>query len=148
MNKNKSVKHMVVLMIEDNPVDVLLIKEALDYTNIQNELHVIENGSDAIAFLLKQGVHNKAPRPDIILLDLNLPGMNGDEILIKIKHDNELKSIPVIIFSSSDANQDISNVYNNYANCYIKKPVDFDGYTKIIRGIYDFWFGLAELPRH
>ena len=148
MNIDKNSKLMVVLMIEDNPVDVLLIKEALSYTRILNDLHVLENGLDAIAFLSKQGEHTQSPRPDIILLDLNLPGMKGNEILNKIKHDIELQSIPIIIFSSSDTTHDINNAYNNYANCYIKKPVDFDGYTKIIRGIYDFWFGLAELPRH
>lgn len=148
MNIDKSSKCMVVLMIEDNPVDVLLIKEAMSYTKILNDLHVFENGLEAIAFLSKQGEHVQAPRPDIILLDLNLPGMKGNEILYKIKHDIELQSIPIIIFSSSDTTHDVNHAYDNYANCYIKKPVDFNGYTKIIRGIYDFWFGLAELPRH
>ena len=148
MNKDKTLKRMVILMIEDNPVDVLLIKEALSYTKILNDLHVRENGSDAMAFLLKHEQHAQAPRPDIILLDLNLPGMKGNEILNKIKHDIELQSIPIIIFSSSDRTQDVNYAYNHYANSYIKKPEDFDGYTNIIRGIYDFWFGLAELPRH
>lgn len=148
MNRDKNKKPMVVLMIEDNPVDILLIKEALSYNKILNDLHVMENGLEAMSFLSQQGQHAQAPRPDMILLDLNLPGMNGDEILNKIKNDVKLQAIPVIIFSSSDTNKDINTAYYNYANCYIKKPADFDGYTKVVRGIYDFWFGLAELPRH
>ena len=125
MKIDKNSKRMVVLMIENNPVDVLLIKEALSYTKILNDLHVLENGLDAIAFLSKQGGHAQAPRPNIILLDLNLPGMNGNEILNKIKHDIELQSIPIIIFSSSDTTHDVNNAYNNYANCYIKKTCRF-----------------------
>lgn len=136
-----------VLMIEDNPADVRLVEEAFKESNINNNLSVVEDGVEAVEFLHRQGKYANVLRPDLILLDLNLPRKNGVEVLQEIKSESNLRTIPVIILTVSKAEQDINKVYNLHANCYIIKPVDFHEFIRIIKGIHDFWFTIAKLPR-
>lgn len=135
-----------LLLIEDNTGDVVLVQEALRESGISCRLNVVKNGSDAIDFLRHKGKFQDAAVPDIIILDLNLPRKNGKEILTEIKADEHLKSIPVIVLTSSEADQDILRSYQLHANCYITKPTDFDEYIRIIKAIQDFWFCIAKLP--
>jgi len=128
ISSNGGDKLFRVLLVEDNPGDVRLIREGLNRNNITPELNVAENGSDAMAYLRRENGYARATRPDIILLDLNLPGMDGQEVLVEIKSDTKLKIIPVVILTSSKAQQDIINAYNNNANCYISKPKKFEGF--------------------
>jgi CheY-like chemotaxis protein len=111
-----------------------------------NKLHVVDNGVDAIAFLHREGPFASAPRPDLILLDLNLPRMDGREVLREIKADDDLKIIPVVVLTSSDAEEDILKSYNLHASCYITKPVEFDKFLKVVRSIREFWFAVVTLP--
>ena len=134
------------LLVEDNPGDVRLTQEALKSHKLQNNLHVVTDGEEAMAFLRKQGKYKDAPRPDIILLDLNLPKKDGREVLAEIKSEPGLKTIPVVIISSSEAEQDIIKSYNLNANCYVTKPVNFDQFIKVVQSINDFWLTIVKLP--
>ncbi len=134
------------LLVEDNPGDVRLTQEALKSHKVKNNLHVVADGEEAMAFLLKQGKHKDAPRPDIILLDLNLPKKDGREVLAEIKSNHGLKTIPVVIISSSEAEQDIIKSYDLNANCYVTKPVNFDQFIKVVQSINDFWLTIVKLP--
>ena len=134
------------LLVEDNPGDVRLTQEALKTHKLQNNLHVAADGEEAMAFLRKQGKYRDAPRPDIILLDLNLPKKDGREVLAEIKSDPVFKTIPVVIISSSEAEQDIIKSYNLNANCYVTKPVNFDQFIKVVQSINDFWLTIVKLP--
>lgn len=134
------------LLVEDNPGDVRLTQEALKSHKVQNNLHVVTDGEEAMAFLRKQGKYKDAPRPDIILLDLNLPKKDGREVLAEIKSDQNLKAIPVVIISSSEAEQDIIKSYDLNANCYVTKPVNFDQFIKVVQSINDFWLTIVKLP--
>jgi len=141
-------KTVSILLVEDNPADVLLTMEALKEGDISYELNVVNDGADAIAYLRRKGKYaDVAPPPDIILLDINLPKKNGFEVLSEIKEDQRLKSIPVIILTTSSAKQDIRRAYDLHANCYIVKPLDFDAFLNVVRSIEDFWLTLAKLPR-
>lgn len=135
-----------ILLVEDNPGDVRLTKEALGEGRIYNNLNVVRDGIEALAFLLREGEYADAPRPDIILLDLNLPRKSGREVLAEIKKDKVLKNIPVIVLTTSQAEEDILKVYGLNANCYITKPVDFDHFIKIVQSIEDFWLTVVKLP--
>ena len=135
-----------ILLVEDNPGDVRLTIEALKEGKVYNNLSVVPDGAEAIEYLKKQGRHSESIRPDLILLDLNLPKKDGREVLIDIKTDEELKSIPVIILTSSKAEEDILMAYNNYANCYVTKPVDVDQLFKIVKAIENFWLAIVKLP--
>ncbi|WP_431061631.1 response regulator [Methanobacterium sp.] len=135
-----------ILLVEDNPADARLIEEVLKDTNANNKLHVVKDGVDAMNFLYKKEEFSDAPRPDIILLDLNLPRKDGREVLKEVKENEELKSIPIVILTTSSANEDIIKTYNNHANCYITKPVDFDQFLKVINAIEDFWLNIVRLP--
>jgi chemotaxis family two-component system response regulator Rcp1 len=135
-----------ILLVEDNPGDVDLTREALEGSKIKNMLHVVVNGEDAMAFLRHKGKYTNAPRPDLVLLDLNLPRMDGREVLNQIKSDNDLKRIPVVVLTSSKAEEDILKVYNLHANCYITKPIDLFQFVKVVRAIEDFWFTIVKLP--
>ena len=135
-----------ILLVEDNPGDVRLTIEALKEGKIANHMSVAEDGIEAMAFLHREGKYKKAPKPDLILLDLNLPKKNGREVLAEIKVDPYLKSIPVVILTSSEAEKDIVATYNLHANCYITKPVDFNQFINVVRSIEDFWFKLVKLP--
>lgn len=135
-----------ILLVEDNPGDIRLTKEALKESKMINNLHVVEDGEQALAFLYKKGNYASAPHPDLILLDLNLPKTNGKEVLAKIKDHPDLKRIPVVILTTSKAEEDILKTYNLHANCYINKPVDFDQFISVVRKIGDFWFTFIKLP--
>ena len=135
-----------ILLVEDNPGDVRLTIEALKEGKVYNNLSVVPDGAEAMEYLRKQGRHAESIRPDLVLLDLNLPKKDGREVLIYIETDEELKSIPVIILTSSQAEEDILKAYNNYANCYVTKPVDVDQLFKIVKAIENFWLAIVKLP--
>ncbi|KAF5415847.1 MAG: putative methanogenesis regulatory protein FilR2 [Candidatus Methanogaster sp.] len=136
-----------ILLVEDNPGDVRLTQEVLKDGKVQNNMHVVKDGVDAISFLRQTGAYTGAPRPDIILLDLNLPRKDGREVLADIKADPDLKNIPVVVLTTSSAEQDIFRSYDLHANCYITKPVDLDQFIRVIRSIEDFWLTIVKLPR-
>ncbi len=134
------------LLVEDNPGDVRLTREALKDNKLNNKLYVVEDGVEAIAFLQNVGKFADAPRPDIILLDLNLPRMSGRELLEIIKADENLKRIPVVVLTTFEDERDIFLSYSLRANCYITKPVDMNQFVTIVRNIKDFWFTIVKLP--
>jgi CheY-like chemotaxis protein len=135
-----------VLLVEDSPGDVRLTREAFRDANGSLRLHVAADGIEAMAFLRKDGVHVNAPRPDIILLDLNLPKMDGREVLVQIKADPELKTIPTVILTMSEAEGDILKSYELQANCYLTKPVQLEAFEALVKSINDFWLTKAKLP--
>ncbi len=136
-----------ILLVEDNPGDVRLTQEVLRDGRVQNNMSVAKDGVDAISFLQQTGEYAGAPRPDIILLDLNLPKKDGREVLAEIKADSDLKNIPVVVLTTSSAEQDVFRSYDLHANCYITKPVDLDQFIRVIRSIEDFWLTIVKLPR-
>lgn len=136
-----------VLLVEDSPGDVRLTQEAFREANRSVHLHVAFDGVEAMAFLRREGVHGAAPRPDLILLDLNLPKMDGREVLAHIKEDDSLKTIPTVILTTSDAEADIVKSYELRANCYLSKPVQLDAFESIVKSINDFWLTKVKLPR-
>jgi len=146
MNEMRGVRPIEILMVEDNPGDVRLAQEALKDAKVSNTLMVVEDGAAALDFLYQRGDYHDAPRPDLILLDLNLPKKNGREVLEEIKQDARLKTIPVVILTTSQAEEDVVRAYRLHANCYITKPVDFVQFTKIVRTIEDFWLSVVTLP--
>jgi chemotaxis family two-component system response regulator Rcp1 len=135
-----------ILIVEDNEGDVRLIKEALNEAKILNAPFVVRDGVQAMNFLHNKGEYAKAPQPDLIILDLNLPLKDGRQVLAEIKTDNDLKLIPVVIFTTSQAEEDLIKTYSLHANCYITKPLDFNKFIKIIQSIEDFWFTVVKLP--
>jgi CheY-like chemotaxis protein len=135
-----------VLLVEDNPGDVRLTREALKEGKVRNNLSVAPDGVEALAFLRRQGRYADAPRPDVILLDLNLPKKDGREVLEEIKADPALRTIPVVILTTSEAERDIARAYDLHANCYITKPVDLDQFITVVKSIEDFWFTIVKLP--
>jgi chemotaxis family two-component system response regulator Rcp1 len=136
-----------VLLVEDNPGDVRLTREAFSETNGAIRLHVVADGVEALAFLRREGSHALAPRPDLILLDLNLPKMDGREVLVQIKMDEGLKTIPAIILTTSEAETDIVKSYQLGANCYLSKPVQLEAFESLVKSINDFWLTRAKLPQ-
>ena len=137
---------IVILMVEDNPGDVRLTVEALKEGKVRNILHTVEDGEEAMKFLRRQETYTKAPRPDLVLLDLNLPKKNGREVLAEIKADPELRRIPVVILTVSKAEQDIVKTYDLHANCYINKPVDLEQFLTVVQSIENFWLTVVKLP--
>lgn len=137
-----------ILMVEDNPGDARLTTEALKENKLANDLHHVLDGVEAMAFLRREGQYADAPRPDIVLLDLNLPRKDGREVLAEIKADPELMHIPVVVLTTSEAESDILRSYKLHANCYITKPVDLDKFIQIVHGIEDFWLSVVKLPVH
>jgi CheY-like chemotaxis protein len=135
-----------ILLVEDNPGDVRLTIEALKEGKVANEINVAVDGIEALAFLRREGKYENAPKPDLILLDLNLPKKNGREVLAEIKMNSHLKCIPVVILTSSQAEKDIVTTYNLHANCYITKPVDFEQFIQVVKSIENFWFKVVKLP--
>jgi two-component system, chemotaxis family, response regulator Rcp1 len=144
--RRRDCRPIEILMVEDNPGDVRLTVEALREGKVRNNFHTVADGVEAMAFLRQQGSYAEAPRPDLILLDLNLPKMNGREVLAEIKEDLELRRIPVVILTVSKAEQDILKSYNLHANCYITKPVDLDQFLTVVKSIEDFWLTIVMLP--
>jgi len=135
-----------ILLVDDNPGDVDLARNALENSKIRNILHAVSNGEEAMAFLRCQGEYANASRPDLVLLDLNLPRKDGREVLAEIKSDDDLKRIPVVIMTSSRDEEDILKSYNLHANCYITKPMDLNQFIKVVKSIEDFWFTIVKLP--
>jgi len=146
MNMDTSGRPADFLLVEDNPGDVRLTQEALKNHKVKNNLHVVPDGEEAMDFLYRRGKHQNAPRPDIILLDLNLPKKDGREVLAEIKSDPDLKTIPVVVITSSEAEQDIVKSYNLNANCYVTKPVDLNQFIKVVQSVNDFWLTIVKLP--
>jgi len=138
---------MKILLVEDNPGDLRLMSEAFRESGFSPELFSVKDGLEALAFLRRQSPFDNAVKPDLMILDLNLPRKNGKEILEDIKNDDNLKLIPVIVLTSSNDDSDIMNCYNLHANCYITKPSDLDKFSQIVRIIEIFWFNTASLPR-
>lgn len=142
-----SSKTVRVLLVEDSPGDVRLTREAFRDANMAIDLHVVCDGVEAMAFLRHAGVHIGAPRPDLILLDLNLPRMDGREVLARVKADPSLKQIPTVILTTSEDEVDIVKSYQLHANCYLSKPVQLDAFESLVKSINDFWLSKAKLPR-
>ena len=147
MSSQSPGKPIEILLVEDNPGDVRLTMEALKEGKVSNKVSVVGNGVDALDFLRRQGTYSTAPRPDIILLDLKLPKKDGREVLAEIKADEDLKLIPVVVLTSSQAEQDVLKTYQLHANCYITKPVDLDQFIAAIKSLEEFWFTVVRLPR-
>jgi len=137
---------VVILLVEDNPGDIRLTREAIHEGNIVCDLHVAVDGEEALAFLRKEAKYANAPTPDLVLLDLNLPKINGWEVLSEMKTDQNIKKIPVVVLTTSKAEEDILAMYSLHANCFITKPVDFDQFFTIVQSIKDFWFNIVKLP--
>jgi two-component system, chemotaxis family, response regulator Rcp1 len=135
-----------VLLVEDSPGDVRLTQEAFRDATVRTHLHVVTDGVEAMAFVKRQGEHANAPRPDLILLDLNLPKMDGREVLALIKEDADFKTIPVVVLTTSGAEEDILRTYRLHANCYLVKPVDLNGFLSVVKSIDDFWLARVRLP--
>jgi two-component system, chemotaxis family, response regulator Rcp1 len=146
MTDKKKAKAIDILLVEDNPGDVRLTREALKEGKVLNTLHVVGDGIEALEFLRNEGKFAKGIHPDIILLDLNLPRMDGRELLARIKADPELLRIPVVILTTSKAEEDIIKSYDLHANCYITKPVDLDQFITVVKSVEEFWFTIVKLP--
>lgn len=146
MSFNSKTRPIEILLVEDNPGDIRLTQEVLKEGKIQNNLRIVENGVEAISFLHKDGKYSSAITPDLILLDLNLPKKDGREVLQDVKNDDELKKIPIVVLTTSQAEEDILNVYNLKANCYISKPVDLDEFINVVKSVEDFWLSIVKLP--
>jgi CheY-like chemotaxis protein len=139
-------KAIEILLVEDSPSDVLMTKAALESAKLPHHLHVVEDGEQALAFLRQEGMYANAPRPAVILLDLNLPRKDGREVLAAFKADGLLKVIPVVVLTTSRAEEDILKAYRLHANCYIIKPIDFSGFADVIQSVERFWFSVVTLP--
>jgi len=146
MNTEDKGEPFDILLVEDNPGDAKLALEALKVGRLRYEAHVVEDGKQAISFLRREGEYADAPRPDIILLDFNLPKKDGQQVLAEIKEDENLKCIPVVVFTVSKADEEILRAYDLRANCYITKPADIEQLFKIVRSIEDFWLTIVKLP--
>ena len=146
MMTNACLQVAEILLVEDNPVDVMVAQDALTEAKMCNKVHVAEDGEEALDFLYRRGKYVDAPRPDLILLDLNLPKKSGTEVLAEIKQDPNLLHIPVVILTTSEADKDVLTSYSLHANCFITKPVDMEQFTEVIKSIEDFWFTIVKLP--
>ncbi len=148
MIEKKYGKPIEILLVEDNIGDARLAQEALKESKLNNNLHHVEDGEEAMDFLRKQGKYVDSPRPDLILLDLNMPKKDGREVLAEIKSDDNLKQIPVVILTVSEAEEDILKSYNLHANCYITKPIDLNQFMRVVKAIKEFWLTIVKLPAH
>lgn len=146
MGVSKLVRPIEILLVEDNPGDVNLTREAMENNKVHVAIHVVSDGVEAMAFLRSTGKYADAPRPDIVLLDLNLPKKDGREVLAEIKADPDLKRIPVVILTISKDEEDILKTYNLHANCYITKPIQLNQFIKVVKSIEDFWLTIVKLP--
>ncbi len=146
MNAKLTGRPVEILLVEDDPADVLLTQEALLGSKIRNNLHVVDDGVEALAFLRQEGTYRDVPRPDLILLDLNMPRKDGREVLADIKEDPGLKAIPVAVLTTSSQDEDILKSYELHANCYITKPVGLEQFATVVQSLDDFWFTIVKLP--
>jgi CheY-like chemotaxis protein len=140
-------RRIEILLVEDDPGDVVMTREAFQDYKVHNQLHVVDDGAEAMAFLRNEGVYAERPRPDLVLLDLNLPKMDGREVLEAIKSDPELASIPVVVLTTSENEDDVLRSYSLHANAYVTKPVDFERFIEVVRQIDDFFVTVVRLPR-
>ena len=145
--KLSTMRPIEILLVEDNPGDVRLTQEALGEAKVRNNLAVAKDGVEALSYLRREPPFEKATRPDLILLDLNLPRKDGRDVLAEIKADPDLRRLPVVVLTTSSAEKDILESYNLYANCYITKPVDLDQFVRIVSSIEDFWLTIVKLPQ-
>jgi CheY-like chemotaxis protein len=143
----ESLHEFDVLLVEDDAGDVLMTQEAFEHHKLRNQLHVVSDGVEALTFLRREGEYADAPRPGLILLDLNLPRKDGREVLEEVKNDESLRSIPIVVLTTSQAEEDILRSYNLHANAYVAKPVDFERFIDVIRQIDDFFVSVVKLPR-
>ena len=140
------VEPIEILLAEDNPGDIRLTQQALKDSKMHNNLHVVNDGEQAVSFLRRLPPYENAPRPGLFLLDLNMPKKDGREVLEEIKDDPELRSIPTVVLTTSEADQDVMSAYQLHANAYITKPVDFDQFVDVVKGIQEFWLTIVRLP--
>ena len=148
MSAAEQMRPVEILLVEDNPGDVRLTREALREAKVINNLTVLKDGVEALAFLRQQGSYDNAATPHLILLDLNLPRKDGREVLAEIKADEKLKRIPVVVLTTSQDEQDVFKSYNLHANCYVTKPVDLEQFMTVVKSIEDFWLGIVMLPKN
>ena len=146
MNAISTGRPIEILLVEDSSTDVMLAEEALEQAKMRNNLHVVKDGVEAMAFLRREREYSAAPRPDLILLDLNMPRKDGREVLAEVKADEKLKTIPIVVLTTSQAQEDVLKAYGLHANCYISKPVDFEQFTNVVGAIDHFWFTVVTLP--
>lgn len=146
MDRLDSVRPAEILLVEDSPTDVLLASEALESSKVCNRLHAVRDGVEAMAYLRREGRYADAPRPDLILLDLNLPKKDGREVLKAIKTEEGLKRIPVVVLTTSGDETDVLRAYGLHANCYVVKPVNFEKFAEVIKSVENFWFAVVMLP--
>src|SRR5919109_1688498 len=146
MNQQLGGRPAQVLLVEDSPTDVLMTQEAFEQANLLSNLHVVEDGVEAVTFLRRAGPHGHVPRPDLILLDWNLPRKNWPEVLAEVKADADLRAIPIVVLTTSQAERDILTAYSLRANCYVAKPVNLKDFTQVIRAIGNFWLSVVTLP--
>jgi len=140
-------KSIDILLVEDSPGDAELAKEALEESKLKNTLYIVEDGQEALDFLYKKGKYENVPRPDLMLLDLNMPKVDGREVLKIVKNDEDLRSIPIVILTTSRAEEDILKSYNLHANCYISKPLNLDKFLEVVNAIESFWLSIVTLPK-
>jgi chemotaxis family two-component system response regulator Rcp1 len=143
----KPAQKVEILLVEDNPLDIMMTQEALSSGKLQNHLHVVTDGDQALQFLFREPPYENAPRPDLVLLDLNLPKTDGREVLARLKDDPDLRRIPVVVLTTSGADEDIIKSYDLHANCFVTKPVDLDQSLAIIKSIEGFWLSIVHLPQ-
>ena len=146
MIEKMTLKPIDILIIEDNGGDLRLIREVLDESKISNQIFAVRDGEEALDFLFRRGKYSNAISPDLIILDLNLPKIDGREVLAEIKVDPELKKIPVVVMTMSQSDEDILKVYSLHANCFVTKPIDLDQFIKVVKSIEDFWLTIVKLP--
>ena len=146
MSNPEKLEVIDILLVEDDPGDVLLIREAFEDNKVHNRLHVVPDGVEALTFLRQEGEHADAPRPDLVLLDLNLPRKDGREVLAEVKGDESLQHTPVVVLTTSKAEEDVLRSYKLHANAYVTKPVDFEKFVEVVRKIDDFWVTVVKLP--
>ncbi len=146
MQSQQQIRPIEILLVEDNPGDVRLTREALKEAQVLNQLHVVEDGVEAMAFLRRKGQYTNRPAPHIVLLDLNLPRKNGHEVLRELKNNGQLKRIPVVVLTTSAADEDIVQSYQLHANAYITKPVDLEKFMRVMEAFESFWLSIVQLP--
>lgn len=135
-----------ILIVEDNPADARLVREVMRDSKILNEIRWVPDGVEAMASLRKQGKYTDAPRPNLIFLDLNMPRKDGREVLAEVKADPDLRRIPIVVMTSSQAEEDIARAYDHHANCYVRKPIDFEQFHSVVKTLENFWFSTVEIP--
>jgi len=146
MPRKKGKEPIDILLVDDNPADIRLTQEAFKEVTIRSTLHIVRDGAEALSFLQRTDRFSAAPRPDLILLDLNLPKKDGREVLAELKNAPAFKSIPIVILTTSSAEEDIRHTYNHHANCYITKPADLDEFIDVVKQIEQFWLSIVQLP--